>query len=289
MPLYIKFGEKRGLVEPKRKYYVRFDTAYSIFSTIFNFIEKKDLKFTLFEDYPIPSISDKVETFDLNVGLIEKINTLRDELRYNSGFEITFDHEINDKIIHFIFTLLPNGEQSVHYDALLEVRPNGYVRTFMDVEKYIPDFRKIVKERTKKYNESKEKDVLYIDKAIISSDGKEIHSFNFYKFFYSRNAEGLITELIALSKFLKAHLLFADKERFAKEILGFNRFLLLMDTIANKKAISVSGGSITLIPDKTNSMSEFSSEIIKRLETFVEKAYPTTRKKYQEYLDDLVK
>jgi len=268
MPLYIKFAEKKRFVGKKQ--FVRFDTAYSIFNTILGFLDKTNAKFILFDDFPYPSITDKLETFDLEFGLLEKI---RDKISDRTGFEIKFETKKDDKVILFAFTLVPD-RYNLHYDALLEIIPNGYIKRFMDIEKYIPTFRKRVKEELEKYNLKKDTDILLIDKAIVSTDGKEIHSFDEYSFFYSRNPEELITELTSLSKTLKDHLYYADKDRVAKEIIGHNRFVLLLDTLATKNAVSISAGSISVIPTNSNNMSKFSDEVIKKLEKYV-KIHPT--------------
>lgn len=267
MPFYIKLAEKRI----ENRLVVRFATALFILNVLFNFLDKTDEKFLLFEDFPLPSISNKLNNFTLEIGLLDKI---KEEINESSGFELSFNAKINNKFIPFVFTLLPS-KYSTHSDMLLEVVPNGFINSFIDVEKYIPNFRSNMKERIKKYNLDKNKNTLYIDRAIISVEGKEIHSFDTYKFFYARKPEHLIIEFVSISKKLKNSLLFADKNRFAKEIVNYDKFLLLMDSVASKNAIDISGGSITVVPKGEDNMVEFSSELTDKLEKFVEAVYPT--------------
>ena len=267
MPLYIKLAEKKvenRLVE-------RFAAALFILNELFSFLDKSDKKFLLFEDFPFASISDKLKTFDLEIGMLNKI---KEEINESTGFELTFSSKIGNKSIPFVFTLLPS-KYSTHSDILLEIIPNGFINRFIEVEKYVPNFRSNITGRIKKYNSSKDKKRLYVDRAIISIEGKEIHSFDEYKFFYARKPEHLIIELVSISKKLKNNLLFADKNRFAKEIVNYDKFLLLMDSVANKNAIDISGGSITVVPKGENNMAEFSSELTEKLEQFVEAVYPT--------------
>jgi hypothetical protein len=284
MPLYIKFGDKRKL--SRKRELVRLDTAYSIFSSLFNFIEKDDKSFTIFENVPFPSITNRYESFNLETGLIEKTKSITAKIDNSTGFEIKFVGNVENIGISFVYTLLP-AKYSFHYDALLEIIPNGYVSKFIEIDRYIPHFRSILEERIKKYNSDKDEDILHIEKAIISTDGKEIHSFNDYKFFYSRNPENFINELIGISKHLKERLYHADKKRFAKELIGYNTFLLFTSSIANKHSVNVSGGSITIIPENEKNMSNFSTEIVRRLEKVAD-LYPT-KEDYRKCLEEAIK
>jgi hypothetical protein len=274
MALYIKFAEKR--IEDRE--FVRFTTAFSIFNVIFSFLNKEKTYLTFFDESPIPSLSEKIENYEFEVGLIEK---LRKSINSTSGFEIRFKTNVRDDgQILFVFTLLPN-KYAFRHDVLLEIRSNGLIKKFMDIEKYIPNFRNELNDKIKRFNELKKKEILKIDRAIISVDGKDLHSFNDYHFFYSRNPENLLIEHFFLSKILRKHLLMGNKSKFAKELVDNDSFAILIDSLAQRNAVGLVAGSISVIPSSPKNMNEFSSELIAKLERIAEK-FPTKDELTQE-------
>src|SRR3990167_575456 len=133
MALFISFKEKRT----KDTDFIRFNTAFYIFSTLFdNFkIEKNSILIYKYDPLPELNENDFIRQ-PYEFGLLEttirrKIDGLSKESIY-LGFELESTFNIQNKNFTLIFTLLPSYKQK-HYDIKIEIVPNGYAEILEDL------------------------------------------------------------------------------------------------------------------------------------------------------------
>ncbi|MGI0141705.1 MAG: hypothetical protein ACREBF_03600 [Candidatus Micrarchaeales archaeon] len=288
MPLYIKLEQKRNT-----SHFDRVSNTLNLFNSIFNFLKMNDdiSKVTLFEVDPFSTMNKNLEGIPLSLSsekLRSKVESskVKDDL----GIEI-------DSIIHFdkgavpvIFTLLPRN-RSLHYDILLEILPNGYVNRFMDIEKHIKEFRGSLVESIKKYNTAitevkDKKSLLRINKAFISIENEDSHGVINYELFYSREPNDFINELFSLvSDKAKERITFANREKVATTLIENISAFSAINRIAKSNNITISGGSITVIPKDKDSMKNFTTDVSKLIENFVIDVYPD-KEEYDKKLYD---
>ena len=168
MALNIKFSNagKSDLI------FNRFKSAIKFFNIFSKKIKLSKDEVILFYGDP----SDQIKCVANDFGIIEK--EIRTQLKKQPNSEyiglIIKGKIIIDKMIFSYYyelnpKILSNKE---NYDIRLEILPNKYAEIFEDLIKFIPNFKDIILDRIKKYNDDS-KEILTIKRAILSKSGDE--------------------------------------------------------------------------------------------------------------------
>jgi hypothetical protein len=256
----------------------RISNAVKIFNTIFSFLSIKDTQITVFEVDPFPSFKGYLEKMPMELSseklklAVEK-STAPDDL----GIEISSTLHFDGGSIPILFTLLPLNRSNYH-DVVFEFIPNGNVKEFMDIQKYIGDFRNKLVESIERYHSNIKKEdaatTLKINKAFISTDTITQHDIDNYKLFYSREQYEIIIELFSkISDQAKERLTLANRNKVADTLIGNFYAFNTISKIATNSSIDMRGGSIIIIPEKDNSMKEFAQKTSKLIDEFINDVY----------------
>lgn len=277
MGLYISLKRK-----VKDEDFNRFKSAFFVFDELFKAIKIKNIKIAFYKDYPLPEFNKDFKREDFEFGLLE--SSFRAKLKdmsiesMRAGFEIEAELVLDkDKKFNLLYELFPRNK-SRYYDIRIGLLPNGYAEDIEDIEKkFYPKFREYLLKRIVEYNkisEKKKENLFLIKRALISDHGDEFHSIEKWSFFYSKEPEEFINNLSYGDKEMRERLLYANRDKFAEFLKNLNLFVIKMYDYAEQSNVMIKDGSIAVIPESPESMSEFVGKLREKVGLSVRELYP---------------
>ncbi|MEK6886085.1 MAG: hypothetical protein AABX17_03910 [Nanoarchaeota archaeon] len=262
-----------------------------IFSEIFKNFEIRDTSFLFYKYEPYKEFNEEFKRLPFDLGILEtfirdKLKNIKADSTYY-GLELESDIFVDNKKFKLLFELIPNYKPK-SYDLKIDILGNGYAEILEDLDNYYPEFRKVMLENIKNYNEKLDKGKLsglQIEKAIMSEYNQEVHDIDTWNMFYSKNPSDIIVHISSEDKKIKERLIYGNKNKFAQRLNMLQPYIIKFAEYAKEANVEISQGSIAILPKNKKAMGDFMGKLRKKINLAVEKAY-LNKSDYEEKLSE---